>query len=537
VMRYAVFCGLGLVSAAAAFAPAPVAAPRLRAGVSATCAPAAALSSSTAVAGSFARLHLKPQQARRRLGPRMAVDVDVADLPGSQKKLTIKVSGDECTNAYESVLAKLVRGAEIPGFRKGKAPPQMVLNHFGKKSISAEACESIIGAAVPLALQQNDIRAIGQARMADETAIANMLDEFKPGEGVTFEVLVDVWPDAQLKGPYTGLTVEAEEEPFEEELVANALSEMRKREALGLLSGGDTKAKVYPARLEPDVAEQKREGAVVIVDLVGFKKNEDGSKGDKLPDLAIGENVEVVMEKGKFFDGFVESIEGLEAGDEAAVPVTFPSNHKVAELRGVEAIFDVTIKGLKDMVFPKMDDEFANKIGAASSLAELKTKIRDSIAQESAVSTSNNINKALEEQIVQLVDVEIPETLVDEQTKTKFANMMSDFKAKGMDDAQVKQMITKENFEKYKKTSYDNTVRSLRISFVIGEIAKKEAIKVDPSELEAEMANVRQQYQGEEIDEEQARSRVEAELERKKVLEFLKNNNTINLVPKKEPAA
>lgn len=57
-------------------------------------------------------------------------------------------------------------------------------------------------------------------------------------------MLVDVWPEAQLKGPYTGLTVEAEEEPFEEELVANALSEMRKREALGLLSGADTKAKV-----------------------------------------------------------------------------------------------------------------------------------------------------------------------------------------------------------------------------------------------------------------------------------------------------
>jgi len=260
---------------------------------------------------------------------------------------------------------------------------------------------------------------------------------------------------------------------------------------------------VYPARLDADAKEQKREGAVVIVDLVGFKKKDDGSKGEKLPDLAIGENVEVVMEKGKFFNGFVESIEGLEAGDEAAVPVTFPSNHKVNELRGVEAIFDVTIKGLKDMVFPALDDEFAAKTGAAQTLADLKVKIRDSIAQESAVSTSNNINKALEEAIVKLVDVEIPETRIDEQTKTKFANMMSDFKAKGMDDAQVKQMITKDNFEKYKKTSYDNTVRSLRISFVIGEIAKKEAIKVDPSELEAEMANVRQQYKGEEIDEEQ----------------------------------
>jgi len=102
---------------------------------------------------------------------------------------------------------------------------------------------------------------------------------------------------------------------------------------------------------------------------------------------------------------------------------------------------------------------------------------------------------------------------------------------------QVKQMITKENFEKYKKTSYDNTVRSLRISFVIGEIAKQEAIKVDPTELEGEMVQLRQQYKEDEFDEESARSRVEAELERKKVLEFLRNNNTIKLIPKKEAPA
>jgi trigger factor len=186
------------------------------------------------------------------------------------------------------------------------------------------------------------------------------------------------------------------------------------------------------------------------------------------------------------------------------------------------------------MIFPALDDEFAVKTGAAKDYDELKAKIRDSISQERAVSTTNNINKALEATIVDLVDVDIPETLIDEQTKTKFANMMSDFKAKGMDDNQVKQMITKENFEKYKSTSYDNTVRSLRISFVIGEIAKKEAIKVDPTEVEGEMVNVRQQYANEEIDEEQARSRVEAELERKKVLEFLRNNNDIKLIPKKE---
>jgi len=165
--------------------------------------------------------------------------------------------------------------------------------------------------------------------MADDEAIGKMIDNFAPGQDIKFEVLVDIWPEASLKGAYKGLTIEAEEEPFEEELVSNALSEMRKREAFSVLSGADTKAKVYPASLGDSVDEIKREGAVCVVDLIGYKKNADGSKGDRLPDLAIGENVEVVMEKGKFFEGFVESIDGMQAGDQASVPVTFPTNHKV----------------------------------------------------------------------------------------------------------------------------------------------------------------------------------------------------------------
>lgn len=465
----------------------------------------------------------------------MALDVSVEDLPGSQKKVSITVSADECENAYQSVLGSLVKNAEVPGFRRGKAPPAIVLNHYGKDSISAEACEKIIGAAVPLALQQKEIRAIGQARMADEDAVAGMLQKFKPGEGVSFEVLVDVWPEASLKGAYTGISVTAEEEPVEEELLVNALSEIRKREALTIISGADAKTKVYPSRLPEDPAEYKAVGNIAVVDLTGYAKNAEGGKGDKLPDLAIGENVEVPMEKGKFFEGFVESIEGMQAGDEALVPVTFPSNHKVPELRGLEALFDVKIKALKDSIYPALSDEFAAKISEAKTMDELKLKIRRSIGQESIVSTEKNINKALEDHIVSLVDVEIPETLIDEQTKTKFAGMMSDFKAKGMDDQEVKKMITKENFEKYKKNSRENTVRSLTVSFVIGEIAKKEGIKVDPAEVEGEMQQLRAQYQ-DEMDEEQAKSRVEAELERQKVLEFLRENNEIKLIPKKEEA-
>jgi len=244
--------------------------------------------------------------------------------------------------------------------------------------------------------------------------------------------------------------------------------------------------------------------------------------------------VEVVMEAGKFFEGFVERIVGLRAGESATVPITFPANHKVPDLRGLEAVFDVTIKGLKDKVYPTMDDEFARKVssGDSQTMEELRRKVQENISQDSIVSTTRNINRALEDMVVKLVDVEIPETLVDEQTKTKFANMMSDFKAKGMADDAVKSMITKENFDKYKAKSRPNTIRALQVSFAIGEIAKKEGIKVDVQEVEGQLATLRQQFQGEDMDEEQSRSRVEAELERQKVLEFLRQKNTIKLIPK-----
>ena len=117
--------------------------------------------------------------------------------------------------------------------------------------------------------------------LQDDTAIARMLEAFEPGQGVKFEVLVDVWPQPRLTGPYTGLTVEAEEESFDEGLVNKALQEMRKREALAVLSGADTRAALHPEL--SGTAEFRAEGSVAVVDLDGYRRNPDGSKGPKVP--------------------------------------------------------------------------------------------------------------------------------------------------------------------------------------------------------------------------------------------------------------
>jgi hypothetical protein len=116
--------------------------------------------------------------------------------------------------------------------------------------------------------------------LQDENQIARMLESFEPGQGVKFEVLVDVWPQPRLTGPYTGMTVEAEEEAFDESLVNKALQEMRRREALAVLSGAETRAALHPELTGTD--ELRAEGVVAVVDLDGYRRNSDGSKGPKV---------------------------------------------------------------------------------------------------------------------------------------------------------------------------------------------------------------------------------------------------------------
>ncbi len=107
-----------------------------------------------------------------------------------------------------------------------------------------------------------------------------MLEVFEPGQSIKFEVLVDVWPQPKLTDSYLGRVVEAEEEPFEDEQLERALQEMRKREAMAVLSGADTCATIHPPL--SGSGSFRAEGSVAVVDLDGYRRNSDGTKGPKV---------------------------------------------------------------------------------------------------------------------------------------------------------------------------------------------------------------------------------------------------------------
>jgi trigger factor len=449
----------------------------------------------------------------------MAVSVKTEALPNSRMSLEISVGAEECSAAWNSVLGELTKRANISGFRKGKAPKQLIINHYGRQTIEASACEEVIEKGVQAALTSEGINAIGQAVLDEgEDDISKVIAAYKPDQPLSFRVKIDVWPVPKFTGPYENLEITAEEVILDDSIIDDALQELRRKEAFSVLSPDGTKAAI---------------GQIVIADMRGYYRNDDNSKGDPLPDIAEGEKVEIKMKEGQYMSGFVEGIVGMDVGETRSVSVQFPEANARPELAGIKAIFDVTVHAIKDEVLPELDDEFAKRSTSSSTLEELRDSLRSRVGEETENATNSNVNRAIEDALAEITEVTLPETMVEERVKNKFAKMLSDFKEKGMSEDQVKAMVTKENYELYRKRALKNVERSLIVNFAITKIAGELQLTAPEDEVEGQMELIRAEMRGEEMDEAKIKDQVIAQLERDMVLAHIKKSANITFTKPK----
>eukprot|EP00173_Palmaria_palmata_P003870 Plantae.Rhodophyta-Palmaria_palmata.ctg4292.p1 GENE.Plantae.Rhodophyta-Palmaria_palmata.ctg4292~~Plantae.Rhodophyta-Palmaria_palmata.ctg4292.p1 ORF type:complete len:401 (-),score=110.70 Plantae.Rhodophyta-Palmaria_palmata.ctg4292:304-1350(-) len=333
--------------------------------------------------------------------------------------------------------------------------------------------------------------------------------------------MVDVWPVAELTGDYTGLSVTADRAPFDESVVGETLEGLQRKEAFTVLSPEGTKAEI---------------GKVCVANMVGFYRKDDGERGEPLPDIASGDMIEIKMHIGQYMPGFVEGIVGMECGDMRAVNVEFPVQSSRPELAGQKAVFDVTLHAVKDEVLPDLDDDFAKNMTESPTLEALKDTIRERLSVESANKTKANVDRALEDALVAITNVELPETMVENRIKDKFANFLSDMKSNGMTDTQVKALVTKENYDLYKERARANVERALTANFAIQAIAEKEkganGISVSNQEVDDQLLLIRGELKNDQEysdNEESYRDKVRAQLEKDAVFAFLKESATVTL--------
>lgn len=430
-------------------------------------------------------------------------------LPGSQVSLEIEIPAETSKKAYEQVVGNFMRSAQIPGFRKGKVPRQVVLQQIGPERIKAAAVEELIEDSLKEAVSQADIEAIGNFQLL--SAFDELVSQFKPGEVLTFSASVDIPPEVRL-AHYTDLHIQAPETKFDPLQVETVLQQQQSERAT----------------LIPVEGRPAQPGDVVLVDFSGrFDPAEAQGGGQEIPG-AQAEDFQLELIEGRFIEGFIDGIVGMQVDQTKEIPAVFPQAYPQAELAGKSATFTVTLKEIKEKELPPLDDEFAQEVSEFETLAELQTFLENRFQEEAKQKTQDSIEQALLDELLKVLEVEIPETLVKNEVNYLLTQTATRLQSQGVD---IKQLFTQDTLPQMQERFRPEAMTRVKRTLVLAEVAKRESIVVEPAAIEERVNVLKKQYHDQEIDVQKLQNVVEEELLQEKVLQWLTEHSHVELVP------
>jgi trigger factor len=307
------------------------------------------------------------------------VTTTVTELPESRVRVQAEVPPDEVERQLQQAARKLGSQLRIPGFRKGKVPPPVVIRRLGREAVLDEALRTALGAWYVDAIDTAGIAPIGEPDL-------DVGDLPEQGQPLQFSIEIGVRPTAEL-GEYKGLQVGRREPVVEESKIDEAIEALRDR-----MATLDT------------VERAAQQGDHLVADYVGKLDGEPfdgGTARDQLIELG----------SGRLIPGFEEQLEGVSAGDERTITVSFPEDYP-NELGGREATFEITVHEVKAKNLPELDDDFAAEASEFDTLAEL----REDVATKLREGEESTIEREFEEAVLQAATdnatVEVPEKLV-----------------------------------------------------------------------------------------------------------------------------
>jgi trigger factor len=304
----------------------------------------------------------------------------VTELPESRVRVEAEVSAEEVERKLQQAARKLGGELRIPGFRKGKVPPQVVIRRLGRDAVFDEALRSSLGDWYIEAIDGAGIAPIGEPDI-------NFADDVpSQGEPLAFSIEIGVRPTAKL-GSYKGLEVGRREPTVDDAEVDREVERLRDR-----LATLDT------------VERPAESGDHVVLDYLGKVDGEPfaGGEGrDQLNELG----------SGRLIEGFEDQLAGASAGEERTVTVTFPEDY-LPELAGQDATFDVKVSEVKAKRLPELDDDFASEASEFDTLAELRQDIADKLRHSDDHAVEREFEQAVLEAAANEAEVELPDQLI-----------------------------------------------------------------------------------------------------------------------------
>lgn len=433
------------------------------------------------------------------------MNLTVQDIGPCKKLLTFEIEAEAVNKVFDEVEHQFQKEARLPGFRPGKAPRDLVIRRFSRE-IGEEAKQKIIADYYKAGVKEKNLEVLRVLNVEEGPC--------SKGQSMQFTVTVETKPDFELP-EYRALPAKRELRVVTEQDIDGALEVLRQQRAQF-----------------PVVDRPAAQGDVVVVNYTGSCQGRPISElAPASRSLAQRTGYWVELTPGSFLPGFAEQLIGVKAGDKRSVTVEFPPQFHVAPLAGKKAVYEVEVTEVRERVLPPLDDEFARSWDAES-LEKLREGVRADLQNELNQKVKRSIRNQLVRALLDRVSFELPESLVQEETRAVVYDIVSDSQQLG---------VSKETLERQKDEIYAYATRSARervkAAFLFNKIAEREGIRVSPEALQARVATLAraadkpvQQFL-KELQESGGLERVAEELLHQQVLDFLQEHARIEDVP------
>ncbi len=413
-----------------------------------------------------------------------------------RKTLKIEVPAEDVAQERAELLSVYAKGVALPGFRKGRAPKHLVEKKFAKE-MTADLKDRIVP------------KFYHEAVRSEELNIVSVVDVGEPaledGKPLTFEVTVDVEPEFKIP-KYRGISIKTEKTDVDEKQVDDMVMSIRRQQATfedidnRPAAEGDMVQVSYESTLDGDPLEQKVPEA----------------RG-----MGQGSGYWITCDDESFLPGMGRALIGASIGDRQEIPVEFPADFIVKELAGLKADFKVEVTGLRETKLPDFDEAFLEKLRVESE-QELRDNIRTHLEEQAAAREKNRQQDLICEHLLKKTRMEVPETAVQQQTRSVLYDLTRQRMARGMTQEQIG--AQRDDLVEEAKTKAEEQVR---LRYILRAIAEAESIGVDDQEVSAEIARMavqRQQDAGTlrgELEKEGQLDAVREQIQVGKTIEFL----------------
>lgn len=390
------------------------------------------------------------------------MQVTKKNLSDNKIVLTISASQAYLAPIKELTLKRLSNDVKLPGFREGKAPLNLVEKNVDPQVLQTEFIEEALSQLYPEAAASEKIRPIDRPQIN--------LKKFVPFTEIEFEAEVEVLGPVKL-GDYKKIKKTKEVEKVTAKDVQTIIDNLKLRLAE-----------------KKEVKREAKDGDEVWIDFKGVN-----TKGDAIPG-ADGTDYPLKLGSDTFIPGFEKNLVGLKAGEEKTFDLTFPKDYRATSLAGSKVTFTATVKKVNEVVDPKEDDSFAQKVGPFKTIEQLKSDIKKELTTSKE---QEALTKLETDVIMALVDkstVSIPDVLIADQVDRDLRELKQSLAQRGMtyEEFLTSEGKTAEVYEK--EVLRPRAEQKVKTSIILAEVSEVENLQVTPEEVTGRVELLKQQY-------------------------------------------